>query len=243
MWEIWLFTFGLGFLQFVKGVEFYRCIENHWFLQHFKGKLYDKVVLDIGPWKSPLASYLSRRHGTIQSVLDVDEGLMVQRKYCSEMRLFKMKYFELGEPIKLGFPSQSADIVTIISTIEHFPGDGDLDIMAEINRILVPDGAVYITVPYGPEYKSQIHYKWDEKTYNYEAIVERFHKNFIVEKEFFFKDSKTSRFTSMYWRLPRVVRFALGRAWILFASHYIKTDRATKDDASLYGVVLRKPMI
>lgn len=231
-------------MQFVKGVEFYRCIENHWFLTYFPDLKW-KWVLDIGPWKSPLPSYLSKYAGTIQHVIDVKEGLNVQQKYArhadTKIYFHEMPYINQGEEVNLHRISDGVmDIITIVSTIEHFAEDGDLQIMSEIHRILKPGGAVYITVPYGPTYQSQVHYKWDEKTYNQKSIRERLHPGFSVEKEFYFKDRNTSTFTHAYWMLPKVVRFAIGRVWIVFAAFYIRRDNANSHDASLYGVVLRK---
>lgn len=245
MLSLWMFTFRLGWIHFIKGLEFFRCIENGWFLEYFKD-LKGKDILDIGPWKSPLPTYLSSK-GVNVHVLDVNDGLLEQNIYVSRtrcrLRTYQMPYFKGGERIKFeNIPTESMDIVIIISTIEHFEGDGDLDIMSEIYRILRSGGFVYITVPYSKRYiEDHIHYQWTEKRYDFAAINERLRGNdFETVDEFHFNDPRTQKFTRIYWAIPKLFRTLIGRVWIIPALIFSKIDRANFLNATLAGVVLKK---
>ena len=134
------------------------------------------------------------------------------------------------------------DIITIISTIEHCEGDGDLDIMDEVHRILRPDGLVYITVPYSLRYmEDHVHYQWTEKRYNLSAINERLRGDkFLKEQEFYFNDPTTQKFTKVYWAIPKFFRTLIGRIWIIPALIFSNTDDAYFLNATLAGVILRK---
>ncbi|HEY3376487.1 MAG TPA: DUF268 domain-containing protein [Armatimonadota bacterium] len=63
-----------------------------------------------------------------------------------------------GNCIETNLPAESADVVTLISTLEHvglgrygdpLAVDGDIRTMREAHRILKPGGHVILTVPYG----------------------------------------------------------------------------------------------
>ena len=49
---------------------------------------------------------------------------------------------------KLPFNYNEFDIITMFDIIEHLPKGSELKALCEINRVLKPDGKVYITVPY-----------------------------------------------------------------------------------------------
>lgn len=79
-----------------------------------------------------------------------------------ENYIFKHKNlrFVKGDIRKTGFPKNSFDVVTLISTLEHVgmgetsygdiqESDGDLSAMKEIRRVLKPKGLVLVTLPFG----------------------------------------------------------------------------------------------
>lgn len=75
--------------------------------------------------------------------------------------------------------------VTCILTLEHvgLVSDGDIEAMQEIKRLLKPRGRVYITVPYGREYRIN----WDGKfrIYNVERLRRICEGFMILEKACF----------------------------------------------------------
>lgn len=246
--RLYMFTFGLGFVQFFKGLEFYRCIENAWFLDHFED-LRGKHVLDIGSYKSPLPTYLAKERGAHVQVVDMEYGARIQRKYARKKGLTRFDFgchfipeFKSKEDIKFPMHSNTFDVVTCISTIEHFDFDGDTEVIREIARMLKPGGLVYVTIPYGKNYIEKVHHGWYERTYNYMSVVKRLHNpsGLTLTNEFFFKSESIGWFTKLYWKIPHKLRMALGRIWIFPAMYYIKTDKANPRDASLYGFILKK---
>jgi len=243
LWRLYLFTFRLGLAQCVKGLEFYRCIEYYWFLKYFGSALGTKRVMDVGPWKSPLPSFLALCGAHVR-IIDVREGAVVQESYAKRTKApsFKihiMPYFE--GMVRFDLPASAFDVVTCISTIEHFQDSGDCEVIDEIYRILVDGGKAFLTVPYGSHYSEHRHYKWFERTYDASAIEDRLCRHgFKVSERLYFKDNRTLRFTRLYWRIPKLLRALLGRLWILPAIWYIKHDQATVDNASLCGLVLEK---
>jgi 2-polyprenyl-3-methyl-5-hydroxy-6-metoxy-1,4-benzoquinol methylase len=243
LWRLYFYTFRLGFTQILKGLEFYRCVENYWFLREFGDELPEKRILDIGPWKSPLPAFMASCGADVE-IIDVAEGAAIQDSYARKVGLSTltsntMPYFE-GE-ISFDLPGDRFDIVTCVSTIEHFENDGDLGVISEIHRILAKGGKAFLTVPYGPKYDEHRHYKWFERTYDDASIDSRLcGDGFKTCQKLYFKDENTLKFTRLYWKLPRLGRLLLGRLWVFFAAWYLKRDKATAGNASLCGVILEK---
>ena len=94
-----------------------------------------------------------------------------------------------GDCIQTNLPSQSADLVSIISTLEHVglgrwgdPSDvqGDLRAMKEAGRILRPGGHVVLTIPYGyPTVVYNLHRIYDRGrfqrlTEGFEVVLEEY---------------------------------------------------------------------
>lgn len=250
LWKLYLFTAMLGWTQIVKGIEFFRCVENYWFFQYFRAEqIAGKKIVDVGPWKSPLPAFMAHEYRAKVTVVDVLEGIREQLYYSAlvrtELSSCVIDTLRENEPVRFNLPDNEFDICTCISTIEHFAGDLDMGIMSEIHRVLKPGGYVYISVPFGAEFEEGQHFIWDEKRHNQQSIHERLvngfeGSTFEIVHQMYFKDERTLKFTNKYWALPRWGRLLFGRFWILFASHYIKTDRATSFNASLTGFVLKK---
>ena len=68
----------------------------------------------------------------------------------------------------LPFPDNHFSKVFSISVIEHIPGDGDMECMTQIGRILENGGTAVITVPFATnsrlEYKSASEFYWASKS-------------------------------------------------------------------------------
>ena len=109
------------------------------------------VIVDIGGGNSystvvPMLLRLPQ-----SQILSVD---VVNHRSVSQ---YGVKYI-YGDSMNTNLPSESADFVSIISTLEHvglgrwgdpLDIDGDLKTMDEIRRILRPGGYVVLTIPYG----------------------------------------------------------------------------------------------
>jgi len=109
----------------------------------------DKAILDVGSSGSVLPTILAALGNHV---------------VCADVREWHVEWpnlkFVKGDVIKSGdlIPFESFDVVTCISTIEHFGlgryGDaedvnGDIKGLAKIRRYLKPDGLMILTAPYG----------------------------------------------------------------------------------------------
>lgn len=242
LWLLYRSTFRLGLIHIVKGIEFYRCIEYFWFFKHIPLEMGTRY-LDIGSWKSPLPAFLALQ-GLSSEIVDVEEGGGIQETYAKRLGVKNFKAHEMPyfrDEVTLTLPSEAYDLITCVSTIEHFENEGDSQMMLEIHRLLAPGGKIYMSVPYGATYEEATFGRWFERRYDAASLEERLIlEGFTVETLLYFKDHRTAKFTAVYWRIPKLLRALLGRLWILFALRALKTDRACKSDASLCGLVLRK---
>lgn len=246
LWFMFYATCFMGWTQLLKGIEFFRCVENFWFFYTFQQKdIAGKKIMDVGPWKSPLPVYLSAYHLCDVTVVDISGGIKQQMYYAamSKTTIKSCEIPKMSADSLVGFdgiPSNEFDIVTCISTLEHFEGDLDVGVVNEMHRVLKPNGYLFITVPYGQLFHESVHYIWTEKRHSTASISKLFRDKFYLDEQYYFKDKNTLKFTNKYWSLPRVVRLALGRSWIFFAEYYIRRDKAAIDNASLTGLVMRK---
>ena len=244
IWMMYYTSFFLGWTQMLKGIEFFRCVENFWIFYALKHKLKGSKVLDIGPWKSPLPVFMSHRYKSDVTVLDVEEGIKQQMYYAAllfqNITPSRIPLFSKQDEVNFELDDATFDVVTCVSTLEHFEGDLDKKIVNEIHRVLKPSGFLFITVPYGQLYHESMHYIWTEKRHNTESLSNLFDKDFNIVEQFYFKDEETLKFTKKYWSLNRTLRLILGRFWIFPAIHYLKRDSANQGNASLTGLVLQK---
>ena len=100
---------------------------------YFKG-----VLLDLGCGKMPYKK-LIEANSSITKYVGMDiENLHYQQD------LFKPDFFWDGIGIPL--PPESVDTTILIEVLEHTPDP--VNILKEVNRVLTPDGTVFITVPF-----------------------------------------------------------------------------------------------
>jgi SAM-dependent methyltransferase len=89
----------------------------------------------------------------------------------NESSRFGVRYIQ-GDCCNTGLPSASADVVSLISTLEHIglgrygdplDVDGDIRCMREVWRVLHPGGHLVLTIPYGyPTVVFNLHRIYDE---------------------------------------------------------------------------------
>jgi len=151
-----------------------RNIEYLWVLRNLptRGNL-----LDVGCLDSEFANELTKIKSL--SVYGVDI------RSTKEKPLFK---FKQEDACQLSFNDDYFDLITIISSIEHFGmdvygskkrDDADKAAIMEIRRVLSPDGLLFLTIPFGKYSKS-----WS-RVYNIKtlkALLEDFN---ILEEKYF----------------------------------------------------------
>ena len=67
--------------------------------------------------------------------------------------------FEVGSAAALPLPEASADVVVSFETIEHLPAQDQPRMLAEIARVLAPDGVLVLSVPNPVEYSQAREYR------------------------------------------------------------------------------------
>ena len=116
-------------------------------------------ILDIGSPKLPFLYLAAKSDATVIATDVRDYFIKPSRMFLKRLgkeRLIGHRLFlETQDARALGYPDCSFDKVFSISVLEHIPGDGDSQTMAEIARILKPGGTVCLTVPYSHERPSE----------------------------------------------------------------------------------------
>ncbi len=142
----------------------------------------DSTHLDIGSGSSPVPTFLLQRHGAVTYATEMDPVyLKRQQEYRVTLQLPRSGRFHVQaeDATHLSFNDNSMDFISVISTIEHIPGDGDSRAMAEFERVLRPGGRVVVTVPASPSYQeaeSTFYYAGFERRYDAAALRDRLHR-------------------------------------------------------------------
>lgn len=238
--DLYWYNFGLGFVNKILGIDFFRCFEYSIGVAEIPLPTTMKV-LDIGETKFgffPL--YLAEKKRVEVTVLDIDKRIKTLIN-VAERRDLKLNAVVSGAE-SMPFPDSTFDVIYCISTIEHIPNDGDIKTMREINRVLKSDGKAYITTSFGNKYNEGKWGRWFFRVYDYTAMENRLIKSsgLKFEKVIFHGDSNMRKFSDMLYKLPKPVRLSLGWSHIFFAKYFYGKDKADKNDAGLVIIVLSK---
>lgn len=139
----------------------------------------ESTHLDVGSGSSLVPTFLFQRRGATTYATEMDPVyLKRQKEYQVTLRLPKSGKFHVQaeDATQLSFADNSLDFISVISTIEHIPGDGDTRAMAEFKRVLRPGGRVVVTVPTSPAYQeaeSTFYYSGFERRYDAAALSRR----------------------------------------------------------------------
>lgn len=129
-----------------------RSVEYPWLLRNIKPTSLPCSVLDVGCAESFLSYELLRQGFTVF-------GVDIRPYYAKPRRM----PFIRTEVTKLPFRNAVFNNIEIVSTIEHI-GVGlyedklidenlDYDVMLELQRVLRPDGKIFLTTPFKGEYE------------------------------------------------------------------------------------------
>lgn len=132
-----------------------RAIEYLWVMNVLKD-CRSKTLLDVGCTGSLLAHELCARGNRVFGI-DINEHIMRNSR----------EIFIKTNVLENKLPSNYFDVITVVSVIEHIglssydqkiiSDDADLKTMAELRRILKPNGSLILTTPYEGKGPLRIH--------------------------------------------------------------------------------------
>ena len=138
-----------GLKSLVLPVEYIRCVETRYILQHLDVRPGQRV-LDIGSPKL-LSLFLAVRLRAEVHATDLVDYFFERYDHYSRIALGseRQRYVMRREDARhLTYPSGHFDRVFSISAIEHIPDEGDSVAIQEIARVLAPGGTACLTVPW-----------------------------------------------------------------------------------------------
>jgi SAM-dependent methyltransferase len=138
-----------GLKSLVLPVEYIRCVETRYILQHLDVRPGQRV-LDIGSPKL-LSLFLAVRLRAEVHATDLVDYFFERYEHYSRTALGseRRRYVMRREDARhLTYPSGHFDRVFSISAIEHIPDEGDSVAIQEIARVLAPGGTACLTVPW-----------------------------------------------------------------------------------------------
>jgi SAM-dependent methyltransferase len=161
--DIYRLNARVGLTRAVRGLDYVRCIE---FPMVYKALDIKPGMrhLDIGCRDSVFPLYIAREGGAEVHALDLDvtvgrQAELARRLGAGNGSLVPMR----GDVRRLPYADGTFDRISLVSVIEHVPGDGDAQGMAELGRVLKPGGLLVLTVPFAFTEKD---FFMDEKVYS-----------------------------------------------------------------------------
>jgi ubiquinone/menaquinone biosynthesis C-methylase UbiE len=168
-WKIFVHSKALEYRT-----DIFRNIEDSYMLKNLSFNSND-IYLDIGTGCSVVPSLIGKLFNCKVITTDLDEKYrIVQEQYKELSSLNSQNFlFDLQNATELTYPDRLFTKVSLISTIEHIPDDGDVLAIEEITRVLRQHGRIVVTVPCSRQYIEQ------QKTFYYDGFERRYDTNSI----------------------------------------------------------------
>ncbi len=113
-------------------------------LKKYKNK--KKSILDIGCGQGPYSLYLSHLF-KFYLAFDISfRNILFLKNRVKNLKINNI-FVLLANGIKMPFRAKSFDVILISEVLEHIPPEIIPQMFSEINRILKPDGILFLTVP------------------------------------------------------------------------------------------------
>lgn len=224
------FPYNVVGLDLSRAAEYYIAVK---LIIKYVG-LVGSSILDVGTYLSPLPAWLANNGATVIGI-DIDTRLRyqlsIQKLIGGNLQLI------LADALNLPFRKRIFDCVTLISTIEHFTRNEDIEFMSLIPAYITRRGIIVITVPYG-EYKEGRWGRWFQRTYDWQAVRQRLvlpSGLTLLEHGWLF-GAGIGKIYDLWYSLPAAVRHALG--WFRWWQNLDLATPATPDDARVCWLVL-----
>jgi len=149
--DMFRFSRSFGAAEALWGIDYQRSMEYALAAQNLHEGSAD--VLDVGTGEhSIFPFYVAANYPAAVRITDIRErAVRLQEKRRARYRghFAAEPVFEVQDARKLHYPSESIDVVTGISTVEHIEEDGRA--AREIGRVLKRGGTAFLTLPFSPE--------------------------------------------------------------------------------------------
>ncbi len=247
LFGLWLGTRTLpsapiaGLKSLVLPVEYIRCAETRYILQHLDLSPGQRV-LDIGSPKL-LSLFLAARVRAEVHATDLVDYFFPRYDVYSHVALgHDRSRYHMGreDARELAYPSARFDRVYSISAIEHIPDDGDSRAAREIARVLVPGGIACLTVPWSDHgYLEEFKRRGDpdaywapgegdtvffQRAYDRETLEQRLVRPSglrLVDLSFWGERTVPVEHVILNRRIPRIARMLLYPAHLLLARLFL----------------------
>lgn len=228
-----------GLKLLIAPVGYWRFLPNALVYEEFR-RLQARRILDVSSPKL-VGMAMARADGAEVVATDLDDPALVGRwKPTADASGLRRYTVEYQDARRLAYPDNSFDLVYSISVIEHIPGSGDTEALAEMARVCRPGGSVVVEVPWRHTAHDVIH-EYDSKGAPLAApsFYERYYDRAALEARL---QSPALQLTARWFlgegvavdpwiatpRLPRPLRVALLplEPWLAAANYRCAVDPA-----------------
>lgn len=204
--------------------DIFRNIEDSFVLKYGDFKKNDRI-LDIGCGDSTIPSFVQLNYGSEVHVIDINIRMLEsQRKYRDKFNIPLI--IEEQDATHLLYPDSTFNKVIAVSSIEHIPGNGDIQSVKEFSRILKIGGKCLITVPFG-RYE-EVDHPWYYEGFERRYDLDNMQKRLLACEEFEVE-------TSLYMSQPQsgFIEQVYEKAGNIFEIYYKGNYHETADNLSI----------
>jgi SAM-dependent methyltransferase len=231
-WKFYLFNLKAGIRAFLKNIDYFRFREYLMTLNEIglNFNTHNKhTLLDIGCGEEVFGIFLAKTLNWDVSAIDVNtQKIFLQNKYLKRL---KDKYTrfkaEVVDARRMPYSDNSFDAITCFAVAPLIEGDGDMNVLKEIARVLKDNGIAYVTVGYGIQYKEQwntVSTRGFSRVYDEVALQERLirRSGLILDKRLYFGHPSLN-FSKMWYRLPFMLKLPFRWMVPLFTLTFLKS--------------------
>lgn len=181
IYDLWKTSFRINGLKgLIRSVDLFRCYEWVKIFSLIKDlEVTEGTIVDIGSGRGAFAPFLALNTAFKVIATDVDDPQFGDSLswQCSANERLSLTNFEVrfadARMLDTSLENTKVDIITAISTLEHFKGRGDMEAVHQFGKTLKPSGYCIITVPYSEVFIESSEKGYFERTYDKTSLRER----------------------------------------------------------------------